>query len=67
MVIIRVYATIPDSKLRESLKTGGTLRMSLNRRKYDAEFKKNAVKLSYASPKTIKDVADDCDGTLSAI
>ena len=33
--------------------------MSLNRRKYDAEFKKNAVKLSYASPKTIKEVADD--------
>ena len=31
----------------------------VNRRKYDAEFKKNAVKLSYASPKTIKEVADD--------
>jgi len=33
--------------------------MSINRRKYDTEFKKNAVKLSYASPKTIKEVADD--------
>ena len=33
--------------------------MSINRRKYDEEFKKNAVKLSYASPKTIKEVADD--------
>ena len=33
--------------------------MSLNRRKYDEEFKKNAVKLSYASPKPIKEVADD--------
>ena len=29
------------------------------RRKYDVEFKKNAVKLSYASPKPIKDVAAD--------
>ena len=29
------------------------------RRKYDVEFKKDAVKLSYASPKTIKDVAAD--------
>ena len=29
--------------------------MLVNRRKYDAEFKKNAVKLSYASPKTIKE------------
>ena len=29
------------------------------RRKYDVEFKKDAVKLSYASPKSIKDVADD--------
>jgi len=30
-----------------------------NRRRYDAEFKKNAVKLSYTSPKTIKEVADE--------
>ena len=29
------------------------------RRKYDVEFKKDAIKLSYASPKTIKDVAAD--------
>jgi transposase len=33
--------------------------MSVNRRKYDTEFKKNAVKLSYASPKTVKEVAED--------
>jgi transposase len=26
---------------------------------YDEEFKKNAVKLSYASPKTVKQVAED--------
>lgn len=29
------------------------------RMKYDEEFKKNAVKISYASPKSIKRVADD--------
>ena len=29
------------------------------RKKYDEEFKKNAVKLSYASSKTLKQVADD--------
>ncbi|MDR0454451.1 MAG: transposase [Deferribacteraceae bacterium] len=29
------------------------------RRKFDEEFKKNAVKLSYASPRSIKAVADD--------
>jgi len=29
------------------------------RTKYDEEFKKNAVKLSYASSKTVKDIADD--------
>jgi Transposase and inactivated derivatives len=29
------------------------------RRKYDEEFKKNAVKLSHASPKSVKQVADD--------
>jgi transposase len=29
------------------------------RRQYDEEFKKNAVKLSYASPKSIRQVADD--------
>jgi transposase len=33
--------------------------MSEMRRQYDEEFKKNAVKLSYASPKSIKQVADD--------
>jgi transposase len=33
--------------------------MSANRRKYDADFRKNAVKLSYVSPKTVKEIADD--------
>ena len=29
------------------------------RKKYDEDFKKNAVKLSYASPKSVKGIADD--------
>ena len=29
------------------------------RRKYDEEFKKNSVKLSYASPRTVKELAED--------
>ena len=33
--------------------------MSRNRAKYDEEFKKNAVKLSYASPKSVRQIADD--------
>ena len=33
--------------------------MSKIRQNYDEEFKKNAVKLSYATPKTIKDFATD--------
>jgi transposase-like protein len=33
--------------------------MSETRTKYDEDFKKNAVKLSYASPKTVKQIADD--------
>jgi transposase len=33
--------------------------MSEIRRKYDEEFKKNAVKLSHASPKKASDVAKD--------
>ena len=33
--------------------------MSGIRVKYDTEFKKNAVKLSYASPKSVKQVAQD--------
>ena len=28
-------------------------------RKFDEEFKKNAVKLSYASPKSVRQVAED--------
>ncbi len=33
--------------------------MSESRSKYDEEFKKNAVKLSYASPKSVKQVSED--------
>ena len=33
--------------------------MSKIRRKYDKEFKKNAVKLSYASSKSVSEVAND--------
>jgi len=33
--------------------------MSEVRTKYDEEFKKNAVKLSYASPKSVRQVAQD--------
>jgi len=33
--------------------------MSEMRRKYDKEFKKNAVKLSYASNKSVSEVAND--------
>jgi len=33
--------------------------MSGIRTRYDEEFKKNAVKLSYASPKSVKQVAAD--------
>ena len=33
--------------------------MSGMRAKYDEEFKKNAVKLSYASPKSTRQVAED--------
>ena len=33
--------------------------MSEIRRRFDEEFKKNAVKLSYASPKSVKQVSDD--------
>ena len=33
--------------------------MSKTRQKYDEEFKKNAVKLSYASPKTVTEISKD--------
>jgi transposase len=33
--------------------------MSIKRTQYDEEFKKNAVKLSYASPKSVKQVSKD--------
>ena len=29
------------------------------RKKYDEDFKKNAVKLSYASPKSVMEIAED--------
>jgi transposase len=33
--------------------------MTKSRQKYDEDFKKNAVKLSYASPKTVSGIAED--------
>jgi transposase len=33
--------------------------MGSYRKKYDEDFKKNAVKLSYASPKTVREIAND--------
>ena len=33
--------------------------MPVHRNQYDEEFKKNAVKLSYASPQTVRAVAED--------
>ena len=33
--------------------------MADQRKKYDDEFKKNAVSLSYASPRTVKEIAGD--------
>lgn len=41
--------------------------MSLTRRQYDEEFKKNAVKLSYASSKPVREVADDLGITASML
>ena len=33
--------------------------MAENRAKYDEEFKKNAVSLSYASPRSVKQISED--------
>ncbi len=41
--------------------------MSKIRQSYDAEFKKNAVKLSYATTKTMKDFAVDLGINVSLI
>ncbi|WP_286847221.1 transposase [Proteiniphilum sp. UBA5463] len=41
--------------------------MSKIRQHYDEEFKKNAVKLSYASPKTMKAFAADLGISISLI
>jgi transposase len=41
--------------------------MSKTRQRYDEEFKKNAVKLSYASSKTVKEVAGDLGINISLL
>jgi len=45
-------------RAKESSEIGGGI-MGEIRKKYDEDFKKNAVKLSYASPKSVKEIADD--------
>ena len=41
--------------------------MSKTRHRYDDEFKKNAVKLSYASSKTVKEIASDLGISVSLL
>jgi len=41
--------------------------MSETRQRYDDEFKKNAVKLSYASSKTVKEIAGDLGISVSLL
>lgn len=45
-------------RAKERSEIGGG-NMGEYRKKYDDDFKKNAVKLSYASPKPVKEIADD--------
>jgi transposase len=45
-------------RTKERSEIGGG-EMGEYRKKYDEDFKKNAVKLSYASPKSVKEIADD--------
>ena len=55
----RVYVTISYNLIRYSKIRKEKDIMSNTRQKYDEEFKKNAVRLSYASNRTIKEVAED--------
>ena len=53
------HAKISDREQREKHFGGETpCRMTGVRKKYDQEFKKNAVKLSYVSPKTISELCE---------
>jgi transposase len=45
-------------RARESLRNRRR-NMGEIRKKYDEDFKKNAVKLSYASPKSVREIAED--------
>jgi transposase len=45
-------------RAKERSEIGGG-EMGAYRKKYDEDFKKNAVKLSYASPKSVKEIAED--------
>ena len=50
---------ISDRKVRKKEKKEERKNMSGMRRQYDEEYKKNAVKLSHASPKSVKDTAEE--------
>ncbi len=39
--------------------------MQKHRNKYDEEFKKNAVKLSYVSSKKVNEIADDINNLIN--
>lgn len=55
--MIREYNSIISRKNHDLITLGQTLLK--HRNQYDEEFKKNAVKLSYASPKTVGEITED--------
>ena len=54
----RVHVIIPDIMIRQYYMEGVFI-MSRIRQRYDEDFKRNAVKLSYVTSKTMKELAAD--------
>ncbi|EKQ04279.1 seryl-tRNA synthetase [Lacticaseibacillus casei A2-362] len=63
----RVCTRISDRNIRELIYPKGVLKMTYSRNRYDQDFKKNAVRLSFNSSKPVKIIASELGVPESAL
>lgn len=65
--IKRVCTRISDRNIRELIYPKGVLKMTYSRNRYDQDFKKNAVRLSFNSSKPVRIIASELGVPESAL
>ncbi|RND42373.1 Transposase [Lacticaseibacillus paracasei] len=67
LILAGVCTRISDRNIRELIYPKGVLKMTYSRNRYDQDFKKNAVRLSFNSSKPVKIIASELGVPESAL